>query len=42
MNTLKFLPQLACLAFFLLGGLVQAAEKGQTIPLPDEDRTAIE
>lgn len=42
MKTLRFLPRLACLAFPLLSGLAQAAESGPTIPLPDEDRMAIE
>ena len=42
MKTLKFIPWLACLAFSLLGGLAQSAENGPAIPLPDEDRAAIE
>lgn len=42
MKTLKFLPQLACLGFLLLSSLAQAAENGPTIPLPEEDRAAIE
>ena len=42
MKTLRFLPRFACLAFPLLSALAQAAESGPTIPLPDEDRMAIE
>ncbi len=42
MKTLRFLPRFACLAFPLLSALPQAAESGPTIPLPDEDRMAIE
>jgi hypothetical protein len=42
MKTLKFLPRFAWLVFPLLSGLARAAESGPTIPLPDEDRLAIE
>jgi hypothetical protein len=42
MKILKCLPLLACLTFSLLCGLAQATESGPAIPLPDEDRAAIE
>jgi hypothetical protein len=42
MKTLRFRFRFAWLAFSLLSGLAQAAERGTTIPLPDEDRLAVE
>lgn len=41
MKTFKFFL-LACLAFPLLGSFAQAEDSGPTVPLPDEDRAAIE
>ncbi|MDD5633334.1 MAG: hypothetical protein PHI13_15100, partial [Methylococcales bacterium] len=40
--TIKLLFQLASLAFSLLSSTAESAKSGQTIPLPDMDRAAIE
>jgi len=42
MKTFKFLPLLACFAFAPLVGSAQAEDSGPTVPLPDDDRAAIE
>jgi hypothetical protein len=41
MKTRKFFPLLACLSFSMLGSLAQAGD-GPVVPLPAEDRAAIE
>ncbi len=42
MKTINFLVLFICLAFPPLSGFAQAAENGPAIPLPEDDRAAIE